>query len=302
MKISNSTQLLAVALLCATAIVCPAQAQPAATAPVPARSIEDSLRESREITWRGSLKLRNIDVATQDVLMQVIAEQEAATEPLRAQAKRLAQAVASKEISDAQISAMLGELRADLAAEKERREAARLEWKPKVNYEANPLLEYSLAFFGLVNGQVDTLDAVPQALKRLGVKSVPEAMKKLGVEDEKDQKTILTFVAWQEKLYQPFLEWANNDQVALRFNGDDVRQTALRELREGTAEYLAISQRSLQKVDARIGYSGKPRLESQMFLMGLLGDEASVLDGFNARGTSQFKRFKSVLTGEKAEN
>jgi hypothetical protein len=290
-------------MFCLFAATRPTHGQPEAPKPtLPRYQMSEDLRKAREHFWRLFMKDDVAEGATQDAVVALLEEQEQALDPLRLQAKRLAQAVASKDVPDAQIGTMLQELRAALKTEQGRRTVALTEMNAKIHYDQDPRLETALLFFGVVGDEAGVLDAVPQALRRLRVQTVPDAMKVLGLADPQDQKIAIRYVVAQEMLFRSSLVWTKQAKQFFATSPtpptDEARRLFLSQFRDRVGELHARSQKALIKLDAAIGYTKKPRLEASLFLMGVLGDEATILNGFNASGFFGFTRLNDVITGE----
>lgn len=293
--------LMAICVLGATSIT---HAQPDVPASASFRQqMQETSRRGYEQSWRTMLGLSGVkEAATQDAVVALLGEQQQRLDLLRFQAHLLAKAVASPNVPDAQIGMMLQELRVALKAEQERRALAQTALKTKLNTNQDPRTETLLMFHGVLGDEAGILDAVPQALLRLRVKTVPEAMKMLAVTDPQAQTMILRYVTAQEKLFKPPLEWGK--QTKSYFGTmptpptDEERRTFLSEYRESAGELHVRSQKALVKLDAAIGYIGKPRLEAALFLMGVLGDEDTLLTGFDGHGLTAFTRSNDLVTGE----
>ncbi len=264
----------------------------------------ETIRQKYAEIVRGRLKLTGVtDTAAQDAVVEFDGQQRQFTETLLAQARLLARRIASKSSSDAQIAALYKELRAGIETEKERRALQMAALKTQTAYDQNPRLETMLMFFGLIGDESSVLDALPQALQRLGVESLPEGLKKLGINDEENATTILQFAAEQEKELAPLLAQAYQNQFneirQLAPITDESRRAFLAQLRSGVTKYQNRRSNALGRLDAKLNYTRKPRLEAALFLLGITSDDAALLNGFNPRGTLGFKRYSDPITGEK---
>jgi hypothetical protein len=214
----------------------------------------------------------------------------------------LVASVASGTATDAEIAAKLADLRAALQSEKERRTVALFDLKAKTNYEQDPNLETALMLLGVVGEEAATLGATPLALNRLGVKTVPEAAKKLLPGDEVLQTTLVQFVREQERALQPLLvllDKNRTDEVTGRTAlTDETRRAFLTDFRAKVADFQLKRERALVRLDAKIDYLHKPRLEAALLLMGVTSNDISLLDGFNLHGPRAFKRYSDLITGQ----
>jgi hypothetical protein len=116
------------------------------------------MRQNRETSMRRLLERAGItDAATQNTVLQYVnSEQEArekARATLRTANQKLAQAVRTGAVTEAQLGTLLDEFQNAAADEKERRAKASAELDRKVGYTRNPRLEAVLTTMGAIGDE-----------------------------------------------------------------------------------------------------------------------------------------------------
>ncbi|HEX8235869.1 MAG TPA: hypothetical protein VF600_07920 [Abditibacteriaceae bacterium] len=116
------------------------------------------MRQNREAATRRLLERAEVtDAATQNTIVEYIAgEQEArekSRQSLRTANQKLAQAVRTGAVTQAQLGTLLGEFQNAAADEKERRATTAAELDRKVGYSKNPRLEAVLTILGAIGDE-----------------------------------------------------------------------------------------------------------------------------------------------------
>lgn len=93
------------------------------------------------------------DAIVQDAIIAFGAAQEKATQSLRQKMRQVTEAARTGAVTDAQMSTLLAEFRADVAAEKTRRAAAQKDLDTKVNFSKQPRLDALLTTMGLIGDE-----------------------------------------------------------------------------------------------------------------------------------------------------
>lgn len=269
------------------------------------QQLRESLRQAREMMTRTGLSGGGIeDAGIQDAVVELAEQQHTRREPLRKSARRLTQAIASEAVTDAALNGMLAAFQAQLQEEGRLRVAALQALDTKIGYSRSPHLELALTMVGLLGDEAAVLDGVPQSLQRMQAHSLPDALERFGLVDKQIQETIVKFVVEYEEALSPLLGQAWKVPFIKYRKGpavDEKSLTALNELRAAVASHKVRRANALRKLDAKIGYTHSPRLQAALLLLGITGEDASLLDDVNLRGTIGFGRFTNIVTGERVK-
>ena len=232
---------------------------------------EQALRQANDLTWRKALTMGGVgEDAAQAAIVRSLEERYRVTEPLRLQARQLADYVASKDASDLEISSAYANLRAALKEEQQRRSVANSQLNAEIAYDKKPVVATALTLYGVAGDEAAVVNSVPQALARLRVKSVAEGLAKLGVDDPIVRQTIIKFMMEQEKSLLPLVTQASALRAANRTANDGTisdqeRQIALDNFRDAVARQKAKRDRALFNLDAKIGFTRSPRCSYSVF-------------------------------------
>lgn len=108
---------------------------------------------------------------------------------------------------------------------------------------------------------------------------VKQLLTRAGVTDAKDQDAIAAFVLENETALQTLRTKWDALSVAMRDNTTSDKQLAglLNDFRNAMDDEKARRLKAQQALNAKIGLDKKPRLETQLMMSGLLGDDAALM-------------------------
>ncbi|MDQ3814606.1 MAG: hypothetical protein M3347_11735 [Armatimonadota bacterium] len=108
-----------------------------------------------------------------------------------------------------------------------------------------------------------------------------------GFTDKDTQDAVVAFVVERQKARQALREQGRKMEEALRADAltDAEMLTLLHDFRATVEEEKARHKTALAALDAKTGYSKKPRLQALLTLLGIIGDEASYLNDFGGSPT-----------------
>jgi hypothetical protein len=119
---------------------------------------QQMMRQNRETATRRLLERAGVsDAATQNTIVEYVASEQEAREKsrqtIRTANQKVAQAVRTGAVTDAQLGILLGEFQNAVADEKERRAATASELDSKVGYSKNARLEAVLTILGAIGDE-----------------------------------------------------------------------------------------------------------------------------------------------------
>jgi len=115
----------------------------------------------RERTLRRTLNQGGFtDKVLQDTILAFAKDQDKAGQLLRDQPRKINEALQNEATTDQQLAALLADFRADIAAEKDRREAALTVLDQKIGYTKKPRLDALLMTMGLTGDEMSLAGGV----------------------------------------------------------------------------------------------------------------------------------------------
>lgn len=119
---------------------------------------QELMRRNREASTRRLLERAGVtDAATQNSVIKYVGDEQEAREKsrvtIRGASQKLAQAVRTGAVTEAQLATLLGEFQNAAADEKERRAATAAELDRQIGYSQNPRLEAMLTMLGAVGDE-----------------------------------------------------------------------------------------------------------------------------------------------------
>jgi hypothetical protein len=113
-----------------------------------------AMEQFQEQRTRGTLeRYRVTDRKTQDTVVAYIKAQEGFRQPIAEQSRKLTEALADTNVTDAQLFALFNQLRTLVEAEKARTEKARATLDTLVGYSKNPRLGIALTMMGVLGDE-----------------------------------------------------------------------------------------------------------------------------------------------------
>lgn len=283
----------------------PAAAPPAATPPAAGDPARIVLKQAIERFVRTLLRAASADTqpANVDTVVALVEQRRSTYEAVREAEKNVAQAVRAG-IAPAQLRVLLNQWSDVAQDERERRVAALQNFAVAADVPGNPRLESWLRLTGIMGEEEAFMDTPRQAVKRQA-RTPQGLMTSLGFDDATLQSAVIEHLRREQEAMQPLQQRS----IAL----DDVmigRSATNAQVAEALSAWKAAVQQdkarraaALQALDARIGFSQNVRLAALLRLMGIVGDEAAVLNGgqmgFNAVGItddSSNRKFVEQLT------
>ncbi len=119
---------------------------------------QELMRRNRETSTRRLLERAGVtDAATQNSVIKYVSDEQEAREKsrvtIRNASQKLAQAVRTGAVTEAQLATLLGEFQNAAADEKERRAATAAELDRQIGYSSNPRLEAVLTTLGAIGDE-----------------------------------------------------------------------------------------------------------------------------------------------------
>lgn len=283
-----------------------AQETPPAAAPPVVKKAVTVMQEVTQTVVRVFLRRASVNLPPEnvDALAALVQQHRSAYGALRKAEKNVAQAVRAN-IAPAQLRVLLNEWSALAQDERERRVAALQNFAAAADVPGNPRLESSLRLTGIMGDEEAYMDTPRQAIKRQA-RTPQDMMAALGFDDQVLQSAVIEHLRREQEALQPLLQRSIALNDTLRMDSTNAQVTeALREWRAAVQQDKERRAAAVQALDARIGFSKNVRLAALLRLIGIVGDEASLLNGdeigFNTFGIThkyQQQQFANDLTNK----
>lgn len=255
-------------------------------------AIEQRMKEqqAKDTAERAQLGEVGADQATQDALLRFQRRQQFARMGLLRQAQATANAIRDKNITDDQLAKQLADFRNAVADDNVRYENELQELDKQIGYSKKPKLEAYLTLSEVVGDESYAVGG-PQAIFLTEAKQEADAAAKekqqrtfmtaLGFTDTATQDAVVEFLRQQKLARQPLLKSAQELATAIKDkNSTDEQITAqLMAFRKAAADDKARNDNELQALEKKINYSTKPRLETFLTMVEIVGGESYVVGG-----------------------
>jgi len=278
-------------------------------------------RQMRERTLRLILGEGDFDEQNEITpVVQLATAQEDARTPIQELNRSLAASLAKEDTTDELINERLAEIKRRTGAQHEWLAGAAKTLDQMTGYSQKPRLEAILTVMGFIGDEAGFIDGMSglnnvalQRARRDGEQTnwaelTPEERSNANAQArEKGLRSLLTeagiaqpevldavvaFVNEQDEAREPLRDAAAKlmDTVTGAPAGDTEVPGMLAELRKNVAVEKERRTKALEALDAKIGYSKKPRLEAALTVLGIIGDEAVSIDGGNALSSVMTRR------------
>lgn len=120
-----------------------------------------------------------------------------------------------------------------------------------------------------------------EAMQKMRAEGLRRTMNEAGFTQTATQDAVIAFMAAQDEAAQPLRDQMRKLGEAMRDTTVTDAQMAplLADFRMAVEAERARRAKALKDLDAKIGYSKKPRLDAMLTLAGIIGDEASLVGG-----------------------
>jgi hypothetical protein len=267
----------------------------------------------REPMLRGLLEQGDFEEQTEiSPVLQLAAALEDARSPIREQSRTLAKKLTDAGVGDEQIATLVNDLKQDTKAQHEWLAGSAGTLDNMVGYTHKPRLEALLTVLGFIGDEAGYVDGMsglnavalerarrdgddtnfgeltPEERQQANARSRERGLRSLLTEghvvEKEVQDAVIAFVNEQDEAREPLREMASKllETVNGAAAGDALVPGMLAELRTKVAAEKERHAKAIEALDARIGYSKKPRLEAALTVLGIIGDEAVSIEGDTA--------------------